>query len=388
MMRLRPRAHRWLPIAAVACAIAVTGCGSTSSTSQSHATVTGTDVATSHTTGPNVSAAQAVVAQYSKPSGFPVDQPLLRKPKGSQRFAYLDCDVPTCALLVPLYDLAAKTMGVSPPSVDKAGPTASDIQSTLGSILAQKPAALLLPAINLGELGSSISSYKSANVPIVGAGIMGTPSMGITAPINGPANFKLVGKILADWAITQDGGKANVAWYENPELDFTKVETAAFRAELATNCPSCQVRVIDVPLTADSSTASSQVVRDLQSHSSTNLAMFCNLEIAIGLPSALRTAGINIKIAGASPLPQNLQDMEAGSIQAAVALDFPVLTFTQIDAAARLATGQPLTAGELSGRIPDQLITKADLRGQNISQGYAVYPDFVQRFAKLWAGAR
>jgi ribose transport system substrate-binding protein len=388
MRRLQTRVRRWLPIVAVACAIAVTGCGSTSSSSQSGSTTTATNAASSQAAAPNLSVAQAVVAQYSKPSGFPVDQPLLRKPTASQRFAYLDCDVPTCALLVPLYDLAAKTMGISPPSVDKAGPTASDIQSTLGSILAQKPAALLLPAINLGELGSSIASYKSANVPIVGAGIMGTRAMGITAPINGPANFKLVGKILADWAITQEGGEGNIAWYENPELDFTKVETAAFRGELATNCPSCRMRVIDVPLTADSSTASSQVVRDLQSHLGTNLAMFCNLEIAIGLPAALRTAGIKIKIAGASPLPPNLQDMEAGSIGAAVALDFPVLTFTQIDAAARLATGQPLTAGERSGLIPDQLITKADLRGQNISQGYAVYPDFVQRFAKLWAGAR
>jgi ABC-type sugar transport system substrate-binding protein len=384
--RLRVRAHGRLAIAAVACAIAAAGCGSTSSSSTDSGAAGSATTQAAATA--NVSAAQAVVAQYSKPSGFPVDQPLQRKPGASERFAYLDCDVPTCALLVPLYDLAAKTMGISPPSVDKAGPTASDIQSTLASILAQKPAALLLPAINLGELGSSISQYKSANVPIVGAGIMGTPAMGITAPINGAANFKLVGEILADWAITQDGGKANIAWYENPELDFTKVETTTFRAELAKNCSSCQMRVIDVPLTADSATASSQVVSDLRSHSSTNLAMFCNLEIAIGLPAALRTAGIKIKIAGASPLPQNLQDMEAGSIDAAVALDFPVLTFTQIDAAARLSTGQPLTAGESSGLIPDQLITKADLRGKSISQGYAVYPDFVQRFAKLWAGAR
>jgi ribose transport system substrate-binding protein len=375
-MRTRTRIMTVAAVAVSLCAIA-SGCGSSGGGSSAGSGPTA-----------DLAAAKAVVAQYTgKPTRFPVDQPLTKGLAPGQKIAYLQCAAPFCGLLGQLYNLGTKTMGIPNVDVVKSGASADGIQSALSSIDAEKPAALLLPAVNLGAVGSSISKLSADGIPIVGAGLMGGPAQGIAAPVNGPNNYKVHGAILADWAIVTAGANAKIVFYGNPEIDFTKVITDAFKAELAKNCPSCSARYVNIPLTAIGTTAPSQVVSDLQAHPDTQVAIFGSLETATGLPAAIKTAGIKVKIAGSAPVPANLQDMKTGGIAAAVGLDAGVLAFTQLDAAVRLATKQPLTAAEVNGDIPSQLITAADLPA-DVSNGFSAYPVFVQRFSTLWAKAR
>lgn len=387
-MSNRIRLRVFAALALVAC-LAAAGCGSGSGSGSSG----GSSSSTSSASGSggagkaaNLSAAKAVVQKYSKPTPFPVTTPLTKWLAPGRRIGYLDCSAPFCALLGQLYGLATKTLGTSPVVPVKAGASADQIQSALGSILANKPAALLLPAVDLGSLGNSLTKFDAAGIPVIGGGVMGTPAQGIDAPINGPANYEIAGKILADWAIINGGSNANIAWYEDPELDFTPVITSSFKAELSKNCPACTARIVNIPVATIGSTAPSMVVSDLQAHPNTKIALFDSLETATGLPAALKGAGIKIKIAGDAPVPANLQDLKTGGLTAAVGLDAGVFAFTQLDAAVRLATKQPLTPAERIGTVPQQLITAADLP-TNVSNGYSAYPDFIQRFVKLWAKA-
>ncbi|MFE9093545.1 sugar ABC transporter substrate-binding protein [Streptomyces sp. NPDC007264] len=374
----RPWGIRALAALASAACLTVTGCTATDGDGGSHASKGKA----------NMAAAKQVVETYSEPTPFPVDQPLARGLASGRRISFMQCASPFCALLAQLYGMGTKTMGTAPVDTVKSGASADGVQTALSSITADDPAALLLPAVNLGSVGASIKKAHQAGIPIVGAGVMGGPEQGIDAPVNGPLSYERQGRILADWAVVTAGGDANIAWYRNPELDFTKVETDAFTAELKTNCPGCTVRYVDIPLSDIGTRAPSRVVSDLQAHPDTDVALFSSLETATGLPPALRSAGITkVKIAGSAPVPSNLQDMKNGGIDAAVGLDAGVLAFTQLDAAVRLATGQPLTAAEKTGEIPLQLITKDDLPA-DVSKGFSAYPDFVQRFSKLWAKAR
>jgi ribose transport system substrate-binding protein len=365
-------------IALTACvALAVSASSTSARVSRSH----------SSAASAGMSQAQAVVREYSKPTAFPVNIPLLRKP--TRPFGYLDCSAPTCGVLIPLFDAAAKAMGVPKPIVAQAGGSASDEQSALSVLLAKKPASLLLPAVNLGDLGDMVSKYKQAGIPISAAGIMAGPAQGIAASAGGPNNFKLLGKILADWTIVKVGAHAKIAWYYTPELDFSPVMKAAFEAEIKKNCATCNVRTVPIPLAEDGSTAPATIVSDLKANSSTNVAVFANLETAIGLPAALKVAGIHIPIAGGSPLPQNLQDMKNGYIDAAVAFDFGDLAYTEMDAAARLATHEPLTKDESEGLLQDQLITKANLGGGHANAGgYSPTLGYAKIFAKYWKHAK
>ncbi len=72
-------------------------------------------------------------------------------------------------------------------------------------------------------------------------------------------------------------------------------------------------------------------------------------------------------------------------MDAAVAVDLPVLFWTDVDMIARVGTGQPATAGEKSGIPSGQLLEKADV-AFDPSNGFSGYPDYVQRFEKYWKG--
>jgi ribose transport system substrate-binding protein len=382
MFTIRMSRRTVLALALSCAALAACGSGNNDNTTAGGAAAGGRPSAKA-----DIAAARAAIAPYiGKPSAFPVDRPLAKGlPRGS-KLAFLQCVTPFCALLGQLHGMGAKVMGTEVQVVKATGSTDS-IQTALSTIAAERPAALLLPAVNLGALGESLTKLADAGIPVAGAGVMGGKPQGIDAPMNGPYTISLGGRILADWAIVNGATKADIAFYGVPELDFSKVETAAFRGEIAKHCPTCKVRYVDIPVATIGNTAPSRVVSDLQSHPGTKVAVFASLESAIGLPAALRTAGIKVKTNGFAPTPSNLQDIKTGGLDAAIGLDAGVLAFSQMDAAVRLATGQPLTAAETTGAVPIQLLTKRDITF-DVSHGWTGYPDFQQRFAKLWAAAK
>jgi ribose transport system substrate-binding protein len=361
-------------------------CGSSDESTPSTA-ATGATSASAQASGVNLAAARAVVDRYSsKPTPFPVDEPLKIKPAAGESFAYLQCGAPFCALLGGVMQGGAKMLG-TPLEPVKADNSSDSIQAALSSIQSKDPAAMALPAVNLGALGDSLKKIADAGIPVVGIGVQAGPEQGLSASLNGPNNIKLAGKILADWAIVNTGPKREIVYYTIPELDFSAIELEAFKAELAKNCAGCDLRVVDVPLAATGTTAPSRVVSDLQANPGTEVAIFGSAESATGLAPALKTAGIDVKVNGFGPTPPILQDIKSGGITGALALDVPVMAFTGIDAMARVATKQPLTKLEQGGYIPMQLLDQSTVP-PDPSKGWTGYPDFAERFAKLWAPAQ
>jgi hypothetical protein len=100
----------------------------------------------------------------------------------------------------------------------------------------------------------------------------------------------------------------------------------------------------------------------------------------------MQTAGLSTTITGFGPDPEVLQAIKRGQITSGLGLAFPVMVWAQLDEAIRLATHQPLTAGEKAGIPPLQMLTKQDINF-NPTLGYPGYPDFAARFAKLWNGS-
>ena len=372
-----PRSWRALvPLAMIACFV-LAGCGSSSSSTAGTSSQPVSTAASAST-----AQVQAFVARYtSKPTAFPVNAPLTKTLSGKP-IAYLECGTPYCALLAQIYKEAAGDAHV-PLLVVNGGTTASSLQSALASIAAKKPAALLIAGVNLSTLGDGLSKL---GVPVVSSAVFGTKAQGISADVNGSAAVALGGKLLADWAIATAGPKANVVWYTIPELGFTTVETSAFKAEMTKSCPSCKVDIQSLPAASIGTTAPSQVVSYVQSHPSTDVALFSSEEAAEGLPTALKSAGLSVKIGGYASTPENLQDEEQGSVGASIGLDTGVMAFTQVDEAIRLATGQPLTSVEDTQTPVLQLLTQQNLKGP-VAEGWSGYPDFVARFKKLWTAA-
>lgn len=357
-----------------AAALAVAGCGDSDDSSSA----SGGDGSKSRA---NVAAAKAAVAQYSgKPTAFPVDQPLKTKPTG-KTFAYFQCSTPVCALFTQILEPTQKLLGYRL-AVVKAGASAHEAQAAMNSIISMKPAGVVLPAVDPNQFLQQIKQLEQANVPISADGILDPQKYGIQADFINNATQELGGKLMADWAVA-NAGHGEVAIYGVPELSVSALIRSAFDAEMARVCSSCTVRHVDIPIASIGTDAPSRVVSDLQSHPNTKVIAFVTSEAGTGLPAALDAAGLKVKIVGGGPTPAILGYVKQGQWDAAIGVDFPTMLWAQVDALARLVAGEPLTAGEKKGLPPIQILTKSDITFDP-TKGWVAYPDFAQRFAKLW----
>jgi ribose transport system substrate-binding protein len=78
-----------------------------------------------------------------------------------------------------------------------------------------------------------------------------------------------------------------------------------------------------------------------------------------------------------------LQDIKDGKITAGLGLDVPLQEWLQVDAAARLMLGEKIPPSE--GDVRLRFLAKKDITFDP-SRGNSGYPEFAERFTKLWAG--
>lgn len=379
MTRLTTKALAWSILASLA--LGLVGCGNSSPASGDAASSKASLEANALDT------AKKNLAPYTgHASAFPVDEPLTTKPPAGTTFAYLECATPICALQGQVVGTATHALLGNDLIVVKAGRSAQEAQQAMESIIAKKPSAVILPGIDPVTMRAQMEQLDSAGIPVVTLAVTNTKGFpAIKAAILGESLAALAGKLFADWAVTTNGIAPSV-FYSIPELGFSAPMAAAFQDEMKAVCPACQVRVVKIPLTSIGNTAPATVVSDLKANPETRTAVFASEEAATGLPAALKVAGLDVAINGYAPSPTILGYIQGGDVTAGLAVDTLVAGFLNADVAARLVTGQKLTATETAGLTSMQMVTKNDLAGVDVSKGFAAYPDAVQRFGQLWNG--
>lgn len=299
----------------------------------------------------------------------------------------MDCGTPICALFRQLVAPAVQAMGAKFVEV-KAGATASSVNAAFQSVAQQKPDAIINTALDPIEWTQALAQIKAAKIPIISTGVIDGDKYGLTtypnAVLFGAKAFTLDGKLEADWIYAHEGNKANVDFTWVPELNFSALVRDSFVKEMKVLCPSCTVKTLEIPVTALGTKAPQLIVSDLQANPKVNTVAVSNSENLIGLPTALKTAGLNnITTVGAGAGPVNLQYLKAGQQTVDLAADFPVLSWAMVDAAVRAAEHQRIPATESVGIPVQQFLTGKDITFDP-TKGWTGYPDFAQRFTKLW----
>ncbi|HEY5333146.1 MAG TPA: substrate-binding domain-containing protein [Solirubrobacterales bacterium] len=368
--------------------LVVAGCGSGGSSTSSTGESTGKNSSPSESEGSgsaDVAAAEKIIAPYiGKPyPPFPVDEPLTEKPSADTKISQLQFETPYAALLASLVNEAAATAGVKVQTV-KAGNTASKVQSAMQTILSQEPEVIILPGADPNLFSKQLEEAQEKGINVVSGGIENTEEFGIDAFMISNTQFEEAGKLEAAWTVAHHGPESSPVFYETPELSFNEIEVESFTAEMEKLCGECEVRTLPIAVTEIGNKAPSTVVSDLQSNPGTNQAVLAAPEIALGLPSAMKSAQLEVPIGpGFGGDPQTLEYIKNGEVEVVLGADAAVQAWTMFDEALRLAQGQELTAGEKKGWAPMQLLTQKDITF-NPEHGWSSEPEFQKRFAKLW----
>jgi ribose transport system substrate-binding protein len=206
----------------------------------------------------------------------------------------------------------------------------------------------------------------------------------VQVSVGGAATWSLIPKLEAAYAFSLTNTKTHVLLVSAPEIQFTPPAIQSFVSELSTLCKPCSVTKLSLSVTTIGTTAPQQIVSALQANPNVTTVVAPDSEIFDGLPSALKSAGISVKLLGGAGNPTNLTYVKEGTQAADVQFDFPVTAWMAVDDAARLITKQPLTPNASTGQ-PDIAILRSGASFTiSPSYGWTGYPDFAQRFAKLW----
>lgn len=331
----------------------------------------------------DVEGAKAAIAQYLlPPENFPLTEPL-KKSAAGKKVAYLDCGTPICAQGWPQSQEAAAALGIEIERID-ASMQADVVAAAFDTVIARGFDGVINKALPNALAESGMKQLKERGIPVVGAGVVnGDPNL-LSAELMGNAHFERMGEILGAYVVSEFGGAADVVVYVIPELELTQIIYQGFEKTFRQFCPGCNLRTSDISVTTIGSTAPATVTDDLQAHPNTNVAVFTTAEAAIGLPVALKTAGLNdVAVVGGAPTGEALRQIQDGDMKGGLAWDFVYHSWSTLDALARLMTKQQLDPGEVSDDIPAQILTKSDVTPEMVKEGsWAAFP--TSKFKALW----
>jgi len=332
-----------------------------------------------------VAQAKRVIAPLvGQPTRFPIATALARRPTGA-RIAYMDSGTPIGALFYRLAQPAARALGMQLTRID-AGLTADTVNTAFDTVVNGDYDGVFVPAIEPTLWQRGLDELTAKGVPVVTTGVTGGDKQKIKVMQVSDGATERAGRLLAAWVVAHGGEQTHAVFYVTPEIPFIKVIGDAFEQEVARLCPACEARIAKIPAAALGTRAPSLIVDDLQAHPGTTTAVFGTAEQSQGLPSALRTAGIDIDTVANFPDPASLEQIKTGQTTVGLGVDLPVIAWTLMDSLARLVTRQPVDRGAAADIPPMQFLRAQDLPA-DVSRGWTGYPDFAQRFMKLWGAS-
>jgi ribose transport system substrate-binding protein len=383
--------------------IVVAACGSDSKSSSTTAAgaapaettagAGGTTPAASDTTvaapgGDGLEAAKANVAKYSTFDGsIGVTIPLTGKPE-KKTFAWLECDVPTCAAYeTPGFKNATAALGwdlkIIPMKSTDPGPAVQQAIDAKVDFIASSGLAI-------AQYQPQLDAAKAAGIPVLSC--YGTddpdPSTGLYMQCGDETFVEKSGPVMADWVIADSEGKANILVVNIPDFPVLVSEVDAYKAQIAKNCAGCKITELNVTLQdLIGGTIPASIVSKLQANPDVNYVYYSFGDLPGGVTAALQSAGLDKKVTqyGQDFSTIDLDEIVAGTMGPWAADPKGYAAWLMVDAAARLSLGMTLDEERAAAALPTIIISKpADAKAISDVGGDWMPPGAEDAFKKLW----
>ncbi|MFF4116116.1 substrate-binding domain-containing protein [Streptomyces sp. NPDC001714] len=331
---------------------------------------------------PGLTAARKAVEKYSEhPDRIPVTEPVGKKIPSGKKIDFILCGVQSCQDLADFFTAGAKQLGWQVRQIATQG-TPESVQAAYEQALRDKPDAVVSSGFPRAVYAKQLAQLKAAGVPVIQSNADDVVGDGISLLKNGPHDVAVQGEMLAAWAVSDSDAQADTVYFDLPAYTILKPVKDTFAAKYREWCEGCGLDTVDVPITSIGKDMPDRVVSYLRSHPKVTHVVFSLGLLNVGVPAALKTAGITGKhIAVNVGDGQNYQYIKSGLSDAAMALNSHEAAWLQVDALARHFTGQSMDVDQ-KAVLPNMLITK-----DNIPKALGDFPlveDYQAQFKALW----
>jgi ribose transport system substrate-binding protein len=383
--RFSLRLRRAGVLLAVAAALSLAACSSSSSSGSGTASSTSSSASGSGLSAADqagLAKAQAIVASEMQQPTTITDTVKVTKPiPTGLTVDFIPCGSTECTLEGNIVKQAATAVGWNTDILSNDGTPQGD-KAAFGQAVRNKAAAVLYTAIPASTFASYLPALK-ANGTFISACCVTDPvgpSTGIGYVIDGPAQVGPVGGTQAAWIATDSKDKANAVFVNIPAFAILASQATYFKTGMATYCPTCTTSEIDIAL-ANIASAPATIVSYLRAHPSVNYVVASTDAITIGLPQAIKAAGLsNVKIVGQGATPTNIEYLHSGQQAADVAFPYYEVMYAMFNAAVQDKAGMPVAA---SVAPPKWLLIPANAP-QTTATVFPVVEGYKAQYEALW----
>jgi hypothetical protein len=361
--------------------LATAACGSSSSNTGGGAATPTTGSASATAAGPGLAGLSA------PPTTLPVTEKLSAKPPTGVKVAVMDAGDSVTSQISEGLAAAGQVLGwqVKSFSINQSNPASlvSGIESAASSGY-RYIVNIINPATEYAPALPTVKANKAEIIDLFSS----NPSIpGEVQTTIGASWGKYYGAIVAKLLVAQAASgktQANIGEVGFADSPFT-ANAAAGIASAVSNCTTCTVSMIDVPLqTAEAGGSASFIVSYLQTHPKINYLLFQSSGLDVGLTAQLRAAGRTPpQIYGADAgLQSEIQGVQNGTMVAWSVFPAGVFGWVAADTIARLTLGENANIWNSATPLA-YVVTKANAQGVNVND-IAFPAGYQQQFRALW----
>ncbi|WP_327320203.1 sugar ABC transporter substrate-binding protein [Streptomyces sp. NBC_01235] len=362
-------------IVPVSALLALAACGTEATPAADSAKAAASD-------SPGLIAARKAVETYSEhPDRIPVTEPVGKKIPSDKKIDFILCGVQSCQDLANFFTAGANQLGWQVKQIATQG-TPESVQAAYEQVLRDKPDAVVSSGFPRAVYAKQLAQLKAAGIPVIQSNADDVVGDGISLLKNAPDDVAVQGEMLASWVVSDSNAQADAVYFDLPAYTILKPVKDTFAAKYKEWCEGCALDTVDVPITSIGKDIPDRVVSYLRSHPKVTHVVFSLGLLNVGVPAALKTAGITGKhIAVNVGDAQNYQYIQSGLSDAAMALNSHEAAWLQVDALARHFTGQSMDVDQ-KAVLPNMLITKDNLPPQ--LGDFPIVEDYQKQFEALW----
>jgi hypothetical protein len=384
---MRPRTSRLAGAGLAAALLALAACSSAASSSSSAAAAAATGAASAvGTTSSAVAAAAAAVKSASAiPTSIPETQSLPSAPPKGKTVLYLQCEEVTCGYEGNGLKAAAAAIGWNLKVLNFQAANPATLVNALQTGLQYHPVAAFFSGVPQEAWQSEQKPYAAAGAFIVDNYVAATPTgVGVEAGRGYVLGNEQIGTVLADQQIANsDGAPAASLIVSVPTYTVFDPEVAAYKTQIAKDCPACQVTEDDFTLpqmlNGDLVPA---VVSAAKRISNLKYIVSVNGAFTDSLPEALKAAGLagKYEIISGPGVSTDQQNVLEGTQLATISGPFTLGGWQDMDMAIRAVMHLPPSPGD--NVEPWVLLNKSNIGTP--SDSYDRPTDYPAAFEKLW----
>jgi ABC-type sugar transport system substrate-binding protein len=378
--RPRPPTRRLMALLAVVAVALLAAACSSSSTGSSSSGSSGSSLSSADKAG--LAQAEAFLAKAeTRPtqitSTVKITKPI---PKGKTVY-FITCGAtPECTQEGPIVQQADNLLGWKTVILNNDG-TPQQWKSDFNEVVQAKPAAVLYAAIPQSTFASEVPAMKANGTFIAGCCVTDAAdsTTGIGYAIDVPSQVGPIGGAQAAFVAADSKDTANSLIVNLPSLQILNTGVADYKSGMSTYCPTCKVSELDIAL-ANIANGPATIASYLRSHPSINYVVAATDGLTIGLPAALKQAGLtDVKIVGQGATPTNLQYLHSGEQSVDVAFPYYEALWAMVTAAAQNAAGEAVTPA-----VAPPLWVLTPSNAPDTSAAFPVVADYKSQYEALW----